>query len=273
MAKIVFPAKYLAEAALFISKEETRYYLNGVSARVVADCLILVTTDGHRMGVFQPTPAAYTPDFAALAPPILGLRNRGKIVLDMARSKPTSFKAMGKFIVWAVYDTDGEGTLSFYEGPDSQEAADGFASGNPKHFSELIASFGRRRIDGTYPDWTRVIPSRFVDASHSTFQAQYLMDFGSLRSGRRERPQIEVYAAADKDGKPDPTSPHLVRVPGRDDFFGIIMPMRSGGTAGFPKWFRHFGGEPLAALPPVEPVSTAVSATPAAEPVAAQAAE
>ena len=48
---VVVPAKILQAAVLCSSKEETRYYLNGVFLHAVDGVFRAVATDGHRMFV------------------------------------------------------------------------------------------------------------------------------------------------------------------------------------------------------------------------------
>jgi DNA polymerase-3 subunit beta len=111
----------LALTIPFISREETRYYLNGVMMTVADDTLIAVATDGHRLGRRQ---AKLTAPCAPLLPSIVP---RGFITLANT--------ALGKGEVAARFT--------------AREVE--FRSGGVMMRSKLI--------DGTFPDYHRVIPA------------------------------------------------------------------------------------------------------------------
>ncbi|GGD20060.1 DNA polymerase III subunit beta [Aureimonas glaciei] len=114
-------AHLLALTMPFISREETRYYLNGVMMTVADDTLIAVATDGHRLGRRQ---AKLTAPCAPLLPSIVP---RGFITLANA--------ALGKGEV-AVRFTNTQVEMR---------------SGSVMMRSKLI--------DGVFPDYNRVIPA------------------------------------------------------------------------------------------------------------------
>ena len=110
-----------------ISKEETRYYLNGVCLEVVDGLLVAVATDGHRLA---------TREHRLVNPPT----NQGSAIVP----RKAVAVALG-------YSGLGEATLSLHRSADGERVA----------FAEVVADGMRLRcklIDGTFPDWRRVVP-------------------------------------------------------------------------------------------------------------------
>ena len=105
-----------------ISTEETRYYLNGIYLHAVDDMLRAVATDGHRLAQVQ----LPLPDGAAGMPGAIVPR---KTVLELAKLAE-----------------DSEGTVEIA----MSEAKIRFSVGPVVLTSKLI--------DGTFPDYERVIP-------------------------------------------------------------------------------------------------------------------
>lgn len=117
-------AAMLASVGFAISTEETRYYLNGVYMHCAGDRLVTVATDGHRLA--RATIAA--PDAADAMPGIIIPR---KTVALLARALAASDKQA--MLAIAV----SENRICFETG------------------AVRIAS---KLIDGTFPDYVRVIP-------------------------------------------------------------------------------------------------------------------
>lgn len=117
----------LAFCSPFISSEETRYYLNGVSLAFEEDGAKLraVATDGHRMGARAiPLPAKW----------------RGP--LDTAVIVPRDLVTLVQ-----RHAADREVKTTLYPSGVIFEIAGGL-------------TIGGRLIDGTFPDWRRVVPAR-----------------------------------------------------------------------------------------------------------------
>ena len=118
--------KALSSVSICISTEETRYYLNGVFLHDKGKGLILVATNGHWMGVYETGEGWGLPD--AILP-----RKPAAILL----------RALPKLSNGSV-----------------QVKAVGGASGAPRF--EFVGDGWRIRtktIDGTFPDYKRVIPT------------------------------------------------------------------------------------------------------------------
>lgn len=136
-------ADALAAVKHAISNEETRYYLNGVYLHPLELHLVLAATDGHRLARLT----LDAPDGAASWPAcIVGRRTVGLLdKLLHAAAKTTEGKEVTQAMV-SIETVDGKhaGQLVRYAMP----AADGGEV-------EVVA----KTVDGTYPDYTRVIPS------------------------------------------------------------------------------------------------------------------
>ncbi|GJE43492.1 DNA polymerase III subunit beta [Methylobacterium soli] len=110
-----------------ISREETRYYLNGICLEVKDGILIAVATDGHRLAKRETGLPAKTAD-------------QGNVIF------PRKAAALA-----VQYAGKGEATITAHKG----------VAGDRVGFVEVIADGVRLRaktIDGTFPDWRRVVP-------------------------------------------------------------------------------------------------------------------
>ncbi|RUV00084.1 DNA polymerase III subunit beta [Mesorhizobium sp. M6A.T.Cr.TU.017.01.1.1] len=107
----------------FVSTEETRYYLNGVAFEFGVDddgMLRAIATDGHRLGSRQTKTTA-------------NIVGRPTVIIPRAAIKAVAHLAAGKEVVLSVDDMKAE--LSFGD--------------------TVIRT---KLIDGTFPDWRRVVP-------------------------------------------------------------------------------------------------------------------
>jgi DNA polymerase-3 subunit beta len=116
-------AGMLERARRAMSNEETRYYLNGVYLTRIVDALRIVATDGHRM-VITETPAPAALDFAI----------KGVIIHRAAIAPLLHMLAQGEAYAW----------VETYQ----------------KHVRFLVGDWVliASLIDGTFPDYTRVVP-------------------------------------------------------------------------------------------------------------------
>lgn len=196
---VTVAAKYIAMLAPFISNEATRYYLNGISFEPHADGVIMVATDGHRMGVILDkdgqcdAPVIYSIDKAILA----ACKKKSEVCACFAAPDPGLCR---------VIDA---------------------ATGDTRAIGAAIA------IDGTYPDWTRVIPRDAEDyrAAPFAFNPKYLADFKAVaKYGGSEFGIVEIHVTDEK-------GPAVIRVAAVPEFFGLLMPMRFGDTSQrIPDW-------------------------------------
>ncbi|MBL4929365.1 DNA polymerase III subunit beta [Fuscibacter oryzae] len=135
--------KAISHAMASISTEETRYYLNGIYLHGLGEKdgtpLRLVSTDGHRMTVYD-TDVAW-PHLAAIVP-----------------------SKTAKLLHWRLLK-GGNGAIAIT----SQVAYHKDKDGKEKPWAARLRFAGNgwaitsKMIDGTYPDYTRVIPSPVED--------------------------------------------------------------------------------------------------------------
>ncbi|KTQ85100.1 hypothetical protein NS226_21160 [Aureimonas ureilytica] len=118
--------RILTECGFAISSEETRYYLNGVFLHAVDGLLVSVATDGHRLAKLAQEPIGHIGEM------------HGIIV-------PT--KAVHLFKEMTDWAADGEDIAIRADTSKIEFSAGGF---------RLVSKL----IDGTFPDYQRVIPTR-----------------------------------------------------------------------------------------------------------------
>lgn len=122
-----------------ISTEETRYYLNGVYMHALGEELRFVTTDGHRLARV----AIDLPEGAAAMPGIIVPRATVKILHSLAKAKNAPDRVRIKVNSTKVL----------------------FTFGNVDVLTKII--------DGTFPDYSRVIPS--MNDKRATFNKAELI--------------------------------------------------------------------------------------------------
>lgn len=144
-------AGVLGFAAEFISTEETRYYLNGVYVEPAKEGVCAVATDGHRL-IAVHDPAGYIERPAIL------------------RARPA---------VWSRLRSKHDATVT---------AADLGAEERAKSIMATLVlkkgaaeAFVLDEIDGTFPEWRRIIPTDFpTGRAMPAFQGRYLAAFDGL---------------------------------------------------------------------------------------------
>jgi DNA polymerase III subunit beta len=180
--------KTLAAIAAFSSKEEARYYLGGVSIEVTPRCVTYVATDGHRLAARRLFVPEGSPDNTDCI---------GQWIIPAATCKALK---IGK-------REDGQATLTTSaNGPRSLI----LAYGNQ--------SIGFEAIDGTFPDWRRVVPSTCSGSTTYGFNGEYLASVDKLG------------AALDLGKKTchwNDNGPACFTFSGAGDVFAVLMPMRN----------------------------------------------
>lgn len=212
----IFKAEIAYMLQPFQSTEETRYYLNGF--HVEPHCekgAMIVATDGHILG-------ACHDENAILDPKQERLWNLPKDILKAC--KPGGRDAWARWLI-----LDGKGFENYKVGvalaPDTPEALSAWDNQDP----ELVLATGLvRPIDGTFPDWRRVVPQVEGPPGNGTYDLALLKRFERAFSTDRAKP-VKVITS-------DPFNPALI-LTNRDDFFGVIMPMRAYDREGLPGWF------------------------------------
>lgn len=211
-----------------VSKEETRYYLQGVYIEPHPEKgALMVSTDGHRMVV------AYDPDGDCDETAIVMLP---KPALDLAKDHSKGAKDVLELPAWEI-DVKGKSASLVRDG-------------------NTIATYEDILIDGEFPNWRGVLPvaPASVPVGLAGFNPVYLAGFGKLGDeiGKAidRSPSIRLFSAG---GAPE--EPALIRWDGIDDVFGILMPTKvDDRSVGFPEFMAPAAPRPkrATASPSVE---------------------
>jgi hypothetical protein len=191
-------AAYAVLVQPFQSRDPTRFYLEGFYVQPGTDGgATIVATDGHTMAIFK--------DKAGTVK-VPGIIKLSKTTLAACKSYKTE---IGRVLV-----VDGE-RASVYFNWNSEE--------DP---GILVAAQDGAVIDGTFPDWRRVVPSLPVKFGPATVNGSYLKRFERM-SNHGKPTAVSVFA----DNQAGP----VIVLTEREDFVGIVMPMR-GGRDSLPAW-------------------------------------
>jgi DNA polymerase-3 subunit beta len=203
VSRIVIRGEYARLIQPFISREETRYYLNGFHVEPHPEKgVLIVATDGHKLGCF------YDELGTADAPQIVKLE---KWLLPLLRApKKRAAEAMERYLV-VTWPDDGKFFVS-------QSRASVYDGSPDEPVTRFVAAQGEALVDGTFPNWRKVVPKIPEKFGSPNFNADYLTAAAISERGKDKCRQLRVLGAGDAD-------PALV-FNGRDDFFGVVMPMR-----------------------------------------------
>ena len=130
----------LAAVALFSSKKDARYYLQGVYVETGPKGAILVATNGHAMGILH---VADDCEVSAGIIPAELIANAIKI-------------SKGEKLSLTIDTEAGEGSRPMYS----------------------IAGMGMLGIDGKYPEWRRVVPTGEPSGVAAQFESELVTRFG-----------------------------------------------------------------------------------------------
>lgn len=153
-AKFTIAAEYAALVDPFVSKEETRYYLNGfyVEPHPKGGALV-IATDGHLMAVF------YDASGTCAKPGIVRL-NKDMLKACVAGDR---ILAMAGDVISVLASRNSD--------------------------ADLISRQRDALIDGTFPDWRKCIPAAAAKRGTATFNAQLIRKFGVIaRDGAKAEP-------------------------------------------------------------------------------------
>ena len=200
--KFFIPASDVLSASHSVSTDETRHYLRGVL--VQSDCM--VSTNGHTLIKIDAQESAWVGEGC-------NTQDSGFILACDVREK--AFKAKSAGELWILGDVE-TGILEFLDSGD----CDPYDEKNMRRVG--VCEFSR--IDGTFPDWTRIMPGTPKNVPTSiAFNPTYIADMEkAARVLTGERPGHECLRVDLMDsGAP-------FKVTCRDPrFTGIIMPMRA----------------------------------------------
>jgi hypothetical protein len=182
----------------FISTEMTRYYLGGVFVHAHdSGGAVCAATDGHRLGVRRDVDGLVNePQIIRLPKEIkTPVREHARAWAVMTRTGPL-FAHLS--LVDPIHDRD-------HDTPENAIA----------RIDDCYQRFGDVLIDGTFPDYTRILPAEAEADVVRGFNAKYLTSFGqslTIRGGQE-------------------SDPHVILDSSDPDFLGVLMPMRISGRA------------------------------------------
>lgn len=211
MSKFQFRADHFLAVSKLTSKEETRYYLTGVHIEPdPAGGIFLVATDGHRLCV------AHDPN---------GYAERNAILTCDFKSPALKSKRNENF-PRHVYLDGGSADVRLVETVALATNADAHPLVDRLLFDE---------IDGTFPDWRRVVPMD-VEPSHMaplSFNVNLLRDIAdSAKVLATDRClAMELFQKS-------PGDPMVLRFGQLPDVVYVLMPMRGAGLTSTPDWLR-----------------------------------
>lgn len=145
-----------------VSKEETRYYLNGVCLDNSKEGLLAISTDGHRLGRLEL--AVVTREADAKGKEVW--KETGKpLTGDFSHIIPTAFvKRLGTLA-----------NHSFLREVCTLTIKEGWI-----HYKDKEEGFSAKLIDGTFPDWRRVYPKDTADKKENVaFNSRYLVQLAT----------------------------------------------------------------------------------------------
>lgn len=234
------------------SSEETRYYLKGVYVEPHPQGGVTLTaTDGHRLICIRDESGKA--DESA----IINLGDALKVC------KPK--RGERRDVVIATGSKDAA-VVNTFEYPARDEKTNAVIPNEMVVEDTPLAMAYGVRVDGTYPDYRRVVPQDFTSEGAPGFQGRYVAAFGDLvcelavHTDRKPSKHDQGNSRSDVlrifcgDSKFPEGSPALVLFPAFDFAFGILMPCRV--AADFkpcaPVWFRAAAAPSLAPAEPAE---------------------
>jgi hypothetical protein len=222
MLKVTLSIRALRAVLVAVSTEETRYYLNGINLEFTPDGVAMCATDGHRMIVLR---QAYGEHAATAA--------HASVIVPRDLVAKLKINPRMKTLDTTTLTIGDDGKLTF------------------EHAGE---SFGGSRVDGTFPDYRRVVP-KDLDGTPAQYNPQYLADFAKAR--------VELGAEPTKKGGASPVVRYNGESPAVVDFaygtgfqaIGVLMPIRDRTETTYYTW----ASAPAAAWPDATPAASAVA--------------
>lgn len=204
---IAVPAAFIDAALCAVSKEETRYYLKGVFIDARG---FIAATNGHIAFAARCNDAFklqnVKPDAVSHALP-------GLIVPDTALRQANKAAGRAKGLCYVI-ERDANGLWSILYGAARV------------HFEP---------VDGSFPDWTRIVPTAPETLTAAHYQPQYVAAMGdmskALRDGKKDAASFfRIHQAGDNPALVtfDRVTESIHDKPGpRTDCLAVLMPMRS----------------------------------------------
>jgi DNA polymerase-3 subunit beta len=223
MLKVTLNIRALRATLVAVSTEETRYYLNGIHLEFTPDGVVMAATDGHRMIVLRQPYGEHAATGA-----------HASVIVPRDLVAKLKINPRMKTLDTTTLTIADDGRLTF------------------EHAGEM---FGGARVDGTFPDYRRVVPQD-LDGKPAQYNPAYLADFAKAR-------QELTGQKADRDGTGSPIVRYNGQSPAVVDFawgtgfqaIGVLMPIRDRTDATYHTW----ASAPAAAWPDAAPAAQAAA--------------
>ena len=233
--RIVVRADQLALNHNFVlGAGDYRFYLEGVYIEAAPHGATLVATDGQRMGVFRCDGGIVaTPAIVKLPKSVHAIASK-HVRAQTIGTKAEPTKELFPWIAIAADEPEfGTVLAAIVDAPDATIAMQALDGGfrSARWFGAVEI------IEGAYPEWRRVVPTDFAatEKGPPAFQNKFVTAFKKISRVIRLHPGSDETAA-------------LIETD-RDDFFGVLMPMRSetrmvkNGKSATPDWAGIVGKE------------------------------
>lgn len=197
------------------STEETRYYLNGVGVHLLEHGARLIATDGLILGVFRDHEAHGTHDGIAIVSRLAIADSFKAARKEARRDDPAHY--------WLVVADDGMAhATSAPTGLCAMSGRNGEAE-----CPILWRSARSVLIDGSFPAYTRVIPSRAFDVAPGRYgwNPALIGRFADVLGNGTKKSACSISLVS---GSTDGNSPWFALSAAAPNFVGIVMPMRNG---------------------------------------------
>lgn len=220
MNRLAIPASIILDASKFASTEETRYYLNGVYVHLLQGVgPVAVATDGPRLVVVRAESAIVATERGV----IIATTGRKEFLSALKANKRDSADR------WVIVDTEDftTGVAHVVLASDATEALC-----VSQDSDSYLGRFNGALIDGTFPDYGRVIPEAVELIPVNGFRSDHVAVFGSLSENKAGG--VTLFSTGNG-------APMIVRVDTRSDVLGVVMPYRVDTKDAFPEWWvrRH----------------------------------
>lgn len=193
------PADELRAAYQCASKEEARYYIMGAFVTQTEAGIKIVATDGRVMA------AVGVPEHAFIGDDCFTQEDGFILKADVSDK---AFKAKSRGPLWVYGDIE-TGILQFL---------DFYAQDDSEHNRVGVCEFSR--IDGTYPDWTRVQPKGEGGAEYVAFDPKVLTKLTKAAEVLSRNTMLRMVSGD------TPEDPMLVQFSNVPQLTGTLMPIR-----------------------------------------------
>lgn len=200
-------ADRLRLASLFMSTDQTRYYLSGVFIHAADEGVCLVATNGHTLGAFH--------DQAGFTSASCIVRLPKSLLTAIKETKEREFLWFG-----IIGDHQGVGRHEARLFDTQKGFCDNLDTAQEAMLNPLLDgvvwSGAVELVDGQFPEYSAVIPERRAKSATSfAFSAKTADPFLKVALDEKSK-GLRYFPAGDRD-------PVLVDC-GRDDFVGVLMP-------------------------------------------------